>query len=135
MDTMIAGAGTVLGLAGGFVAGWLVASEKFRLEVFKRKLDVYQHIVELAAELLTLSVKAELDSEFLLPMVEGRLALADYALRNNLFVTKGVGDHVAVMNAGDATPQVEKIRVAYNEMCQTMAKELRLAQIHATTSV
>jgi hypothetical protein len=48
--------GPIFGLAGGFLAGWLVATERARGEIYTRRLDVYQKLNGLASDLLLTSI-------------------------------------------------------------------------------
>jgi hypothetical protein len=126
---------TILIGAASFIAGWVLASEKVRLEAFKRKLDVYEGLGKLAGELLVLNIKAEQDYDnYMIPMVEHRLVIGEYMIAHNLFVTKEVGSWVAKMTDADDKADAEKIRPFFNELIQAMAKELRLKAMHVVTS-
>lgn len=117
-----------------FVAGWLTATEKIRAEVYAKKLEAYLKLNALAADLFHLSIKATVDpNQYSTPMLQARLALAEYTTSNSILVSKSLGPHIEKLCEARKQPDIESLRVAFNLMSNTMADELKLEKIHAVT--
>ena len=121
---------TTLGIIGAiavgivsFIAGWLAATEKTRLEVYKRHLDTYQHINKLASDLFNLSVRHTTDAEqYFNPMVEARIKLSEFFTSHAIFIAKDVGTLIIQLVKADKEPDIENMRVTMNTLIQTIKK-------------
>jgi hypothetical protein len=130
--TLLQALGGIVVALGSFAVGWLVATEKVRLEAFKRRFEIYQEINRLAGKVLHISIKASVEKEqFFEEMLRARLELGEYVLYHGMFLSKNVGKQISVLNEANKEPDLETLRVGYNVLCQTMAKELGLPKIFA----
>jgi hypothetical protein len=131
MNWLSMGGGLLLAI-GAFVAGWLTATEKTRIEVYKKRLETYLEVNRLVAKLFHLSIKNSIDTnQFFGPMVEARLILTEYFVSNAIVVSKEVGKLVQKLTEAKKEPDLEEIRVTFNVLVQQMAKELKFDKIHS----
>lgn len=119
---------------GGLFAGWLIATEKLRLELFKRRFEVYQEINKRAANLLVLNVEAEFYPDKIREVVKARLALADWLAVNAMLVSPNVALRANELTPGDATLNTAYVQAGFNKLIATMAAELRLDAMHYVTA-
>jgi hypothetical protein len=122
-------------LAGGgaFIGGWIIATEKVRLEVFKRRFEVYQEINKRAANLLVLNVEAEFYPDKMREVVKARIALADWLAVNAMIVSPNVGICANGLTPDDSMPNTAHAQAGFNKLIATMATELRLNAMHFVT--
>jgi hypothetical protein len=126
--------GPILGLGSGFLAGWLVATERARGEVYTRRLSVYQKLNGLASDLLLTSIKDEVDpTTYRDKMLKSRLALSEFIAADAMLVSKKVGSAISPMLDATLTPDIEKLRKAFNAVVVVMAHDLRLRTIDMAT--
>lgn len=124
----------ILALVGGFLAGWLVATERARSEIYARRLDVYQKLNGFASDLLFTSIKAEVDPTiYREKMLKSRLDLSEFIASNALLLSKEVGSAVSPMLDATLTPDIEKLRKVFNAVVMAMARDLRLKTIDIST--
>ena len=126
--------GPIAGVAGGFFAGWLTATERVRAEVYTRRLEMYQKLNYLASDLLLTSIKAEMDPDaFREKMLKARLLLSEFLVANALLVSEHVGPQIAPMLEPTLTPNIDKLRTSFNTLVAAMAHDLRLRSIDGAT--
>lgn len=126
--------GPILGLIGGFLAGWLVATESFRGEIYTRRLDVYQKLNGLASDILLTSINAEIDpTTYREKMLKSRLGLSEFIAANAMLVSKEVGSAISPMLEATLTHSIDNLRKAFNAVVVAMACDLRLQTIDTST--
>lgn len=132
----LAAAGAVVVAIGSFIAGWFTATEKIRTEVYAKKLEVYLKLNALAADLLHLSIKASVDPDkYSEPMFQARLTLAECMASHSILVSEGLGPLVEKLLEAKKQPDLDSLRVAFNQMSDKMAADLKLDKIHAVTAL
>ena len=126
----------ILAVVVAFQIGWLSASQNTRAQVFNRRLEVYQKLNRLAANVLHESIKFETDASiYSASMVQARLTLSEYVVENSLMLSEATATHLAPLVASAIPPDVNAILVGLNGLTAAMSKELRLDSIHSINNL
>jgi hypothetical protein len=126
--------GPILGILGGFLAGWFVATERSRGEIYSRRLDVYQKLNALASDFLFTAIKAEVDpTTYSEKMLKNSIDMSEFIASNALLISKEVGSAISPMLDATLIPNVEKLRKTFNAVVMAMARDLRLQTIDMST--
>lgn len=133
---MISTAITIVSILGAFVAGWYVASETIRHEVYTRRFDAYQRLVDSATRLVSASIWASADAkQYGEAMFAARLELMEEYSRQALHLSQDVANAIPPLYAATPVADLEKMKVAFNAMTHAMSHDLRLKAVTLTTNV
>ena len=125
---------SILGLIGAFVAGWLAATDKVRVELYKRKLEAYDEIISRLQELAVISIaqprSLNLDDGV---VMSARIALIQERLKQIIYISKNVEQ--AVGNFDTAGLEPEAIFKKMNEIAKYAAEDLQIKRHDFVTKI
>ena len=126
MNTII----TILTGVGSFIAGWFIATDKNRHEVFKTKISVYLKINQLLAKTLMLNLKREsLEDKRFPEYMISHLETSEYFLANSFVISSKVGNKISDFLKTDHD-DLKGQRQAFNLVVNTMSAEMKLDEIN-----
>lgn len=124
----------VLSFLGAFLAGWLVATEKNRAEVYKRRMQAYD---EVFANLQALAIIAVANNHDLIKendVTSAKIALLQKRLSNVLYLSEGFTESIAFASELESM-STDDILKNFSKAAGVAAKDLHLKQHNIITSI
>ncbi len=125
---------SVLGLAVAFMVGWFAATDKIRVELYRRKLDAYDKIISRLQELAIITIvqprSLNLDEGM---VISARIALIQERLNQIIYLSKDVEQ--AVANFDITGLSSEEIFKKINKIVKYTAEDLQVRRHDFVTRI
>ncbi len=116
---------TILAFIGTFFAGWLVATDKNRNEIFKRKVEAYQQLMNQLSKTLSSYMGSHISTDAHDAFVAQCIALAENYIANSLFISAEVKSYLSqLFSYKDWNEQMAEENI--NAIHRQITKELKL---------
>lgn len=116
---------TSIGFIVSFALGWFMASDKNRVELYKRKLDAYEEIFEHIQNLLILSIGLKVNVNDKNEVDKACAALAQKQLSSIFYISSGVYQLINGFKPYELNEPSDMFK-AYGAIAQAAAKDLKL---------
>ena len=126
----------IVSFVGGVVGGWVIATDKVRTEVYRRRFEAYHQLNKLAVKVFFASIRArKVSEEAKAEMFAARVEIMEKLAEDALFVDSEVGQLIFALSESTPDPDIEKLRVIFNNLTRTMAKDLHIEKSLAIDNV
>ncbi|MDO6525457.1 hypothetical protein Q4519_07140 [Motilimonas sp. 1_MG-2023] len=128
---------TVASLLGAFFVGWLAATDKNRNELYKRKLDALEEILDSAQGLIMLVVVSDFtksDAQYEL-LTNARIALFQCNLSNSLYISRETEKCILEVYSLSEKSDPEHAFNMFRDLIKQIAKDLDIDKYSTMSSM